>query len=102
MQTGHTNLLTRDDTFFGVCQGLGEDLGIHPNILRLSLTLLLFFNPMAAAATYVGAGVLVAFTRWLVPNPRIEAVETSVDAPAEQEACAQDESAEPDPIPLAA
>ncbi|HEX8641266.1 MAG TPA: PspC domain-containing protein [Allosphingosinicella sp.] len=73
MQDVHTNLIARDDTFFGVCQGLGEDLGIHPNLLRLALAVLLFWNPVAVLAGYAAAGLLVALTRWLVPNPRIAA-----------------------------
>jgi phage shock protein C len=50
------NLFTRSDTIFGVCEGLGEDLRIPANLLRLSLAFLLFLNPPAAVATYIGAG----------------------------------------------
>ena len=73
MQDVQTNLIARDDTFFGVCQGLGEDLGIHPNLIRLALAVLLFWNPVAVLAGYAAAGLLVALTRWLVPNPRLAA-----------------------------
>jgi phage shock protein PspC (stress-responsive transcriptional regulator) len=69
MQNAQSNLFTRPDTFFGVCEGLGEDLRIHPNLLRTALAGLLFLNPPAAVAAYVGAGALVLVTRWLVPNP---------------------------------
>jgi phage shock protein PspC (stress-responsive transcriptional regulator) len=66
-----TNLFTRPDTLLGVCEGLGEDLGTHPNLLRVSLAGLLFWNPAAAIVTYVGAGAIVALSRWIFPNPRI-------------------------------
>ena len=54
---------------FGVCEALGEDLGIPSNLLRVALALALFWNPVATAATYAGLGVLVFVLRWLVPDP---------------------------------
>ena len=59
----------RDDTFFGVCHALGEDLGFSPTLLRIPLALLLFVSPVAVLAGYVVAGVLIAMLRWFVPNP---------------------------------
>jgi hypothetical protein len=56
MQTAQPNLFTRPDTFFGVCQGLGEDLRFHPNILRLALAGLFFWSPYIAVAGLRGAG----------------------------------------------
>lgn len=92
------NLFTRSDTIFGVCQGLGEDLRIPANLLRLSLAFLLFLNPPAAIGTYIGAGLLVALSRWLYPVPAAAAAPA---APAEAEADATAE-AEAEPMPLAA
>lgn len=97
MQNVQSNLFTRDDTFFGVCEGLGEDFGFHPNILRLALTLLLFFNPMAAVVAYAGCGVIVLATRLLVPNPKMPQQPV-----VESEERRDEEEAELDPIPLAA
>ncbi|HEX8363740.1 MAG TPA: hypothetical protein VF603_00475 [Allosphingosinicella sp.] len=71
MQDG--NLFTRDDTFLGVCEALGEDFRISPLLLRLGMTGFLFFNPIAAIASYLGAGILVALSRWIAPNPRVAA-----------------------------
>ena len=63
-----TNLFTRDDTFFGVCHALGEDFGFHPNWLRLAFALALFWNPLAAVGAYAAVGLVIAATRWLVPE----------------------------------
>lgn len=94
MQTA--NLLTRDDTFFGICEGLGEDLRINANLLRVALAGLLFFNPLAAIGAYAGAGLLVLVSRLLVPNPRPAPV-AEVE-PAEAETAGESEEA----LPLAA
>ena len=105
MQNAQPNLFTRPDTFFGVCQGLGEDLGIHPNFLRLALAGLLFWNPPAAVAAYAGAGALVLLTRLLFPN-NVPAPE--VQAPVGTQAAAADEplqandQADAERVPLAA
>ena len=88
MQDTNSSVLTRDDTFFGVCEALGEDFGFHPNLLRLAFALTLFFSPLAAVAGYAAAGLVVAATRWLVPNPRIavpEAIESDEPATAAAE-----------------
>jgi phage shock protein PspC (stress-responsive transcriptional regulator) len=89
------NLFTRDDTFLGICEGLGEDLGINSNLLRVALALLLFINPIAAAVTYAVAGVAVLASRLLFPKPRVaQSAEAAPRlAPANEQA---------EPLPLAA
>jgi phage shock protein C len=94
------NLLTRDDTFLGVCEALGEDLRIPPTLLRLVFAGVLFWNPVVSIAVYLGLGAFIALTRWLVPNPRVEAeaefapaTECVAEAPAE---------AREEPLPIAA
>jgi hypothetical protein len=87
-----------------VCEGLGEDLGIPSNLLRISFALLLFMNPVVTIAAYLAAGLVVAFSRWMYPNPRpAEAADaTPTPAPAEVsklEELAANEQAE---LPLAA
>lgn len=97
MTTDRANLLTRDDTFFGVCQGLGEDLGIPPSLLRIALALGLFWNPLAMIALYAGAGLVVLVSRLIVPEPS-----AATQAAAGQPAAAPCEQPQPDAIPLAA
>lgn len=91
-----TNLFTRDDTFFGVCQGLGEDLGISGNWFRLAFALSLFVSPVGAVVAYALAGVFVFAIRSLVPTRATAAT------PAATPASAATVSAEPAPLPLAA
>ena len=73
MPTAQTSLFARDDTFFGVCQAIGDDFGFNPNWLRVTLPLLLFFNPVATLAGYAAAGVVVFVSRWFFPEPRVAA-----------------------------
>ena len=77
------SVFTRDDTFFGVCEALGEDLRIPPTLLRIGFALALFFNPIAAVGAYLGLGLFVAALRWFVPNP-------TVQLPAEVEEAGQE------------
>lgn len=69
-QQQQRNLITRDDTFLGVCEGLGEDLGIHGNVFRAGFAVALFFSPVATIAAYFGLGLLVLATRLMAPNPK--------------------------------
>jgi phage shock protein PspC (stress-responsive transcriptional regulator) len=96
MDTAQPNLFTRPDTFFGVCQGLGEDLRFHPNILRLALAGLFFWSPYIAVAVYAGLALVVGLLRWLIPNPGV----TTADAQKERAATEAQEVDEP--LPLAA
>jgi phage shock protein PspC (stress-responsive transcriptional regulator) len=81
MQDETTNLLQRDDTMLGVCQGLGEDFGFNPIWLRIAFGATLLINPIAVIGTYLGLGLLVATSRLIVPArrrtaPAVETVET--------------------------
>ena len=93
MTTAKPNLFTRDDTFFGICQGLGDDLGISPDILRIAMALGLFWSPLGVAAAYAGAGVLVLAPRRIFPAP-VAREPVAAPAPA-----AADEA---EPLPIAA
>lgn len=67
MQTNQTSLIARDDTFIGVCQAIGDDLGFNPLWLRLSLAAGLLWNPTAIVAIYAGLGVIVLASRLMFP-----------------------------------
>ena len=64
------NLFLRDDTFFGVCEALGEDLHIPSNLLRLAMAPLLIWNPVATFVGYVAVGLVIASIRFVFPNRR--------------------------------
>ena len=88
------NLFTRDDTLLGVCEGLGEEFGFHPNVLRIVLASMLLWDPLAAIGGYLTVGVVLMVSRWLIPARRPVVQETRGPA-------AGNDAAAP-PLPLAA
>ena len=99
MHSEQHNLFTRPDTFFGICEGLGEDLHIPADLLRVGLAGMLFWNPPLAIGAYLAAGVLVAATRFIFPNP---APTASIEVAVEHEQLEEVEAAEHGVLPLAA
>ena len=79
------NLFTRSDTFFGVCEAIGQDFRFHPNLLRLPLGILVLWNPAAIAAIYAALGAGVALSRWLYPNPSPAAPAAAAPEPSARE-----------------
>jgi len=77
MQVLRGNLFTRSDTMFGVCEGLGTDLGFHPNLLRITLAVMLLWNPVVTISIYLGLGVVVMVSRLLVRAPKARGVEAA-------------------------
>ena len=70
MQDTKGNLFTRNDTMFGVCEGLGQDFGFNPIWLRLAFAVLLIPFPIPVMAAYAAAGVVVLLSRVVFPIPR--------------------------------
>lgn len=98
MSSARPNLFTRDDTMFGVCQGLGEDFGFNPNYLRMALPLPLFLYPVETIAGYLALGLILMIVHWLIPNrPATEGKVEAVREEAETSIFAEEE-----PLPLAA
>lgn len=83
------SLFSRDDTFLGICEGIGQDFGFHPNLLRVTLACLCFFYPVPVLATYFGLGLMVFATRWMAPNV-VEHVEVDADSPVKAENVEED------------
>ena len=80
------SIIARDDTLLGVCFALGEDFGFNPVYLRVALAVIVLWSLPLALGAYAALGVLVAFSRWLAPNPasaEAEAVECA-DEPSEE------------------
>lgn len=70
MESAPQSLFARNDTMFGVCEALGEDFGFNPLFLRISLGVLLLWNPVLILSSYAAAGVAIALSRWLFPTAR--------------------------------
>ena len=92
------NLFFRDDTFFGVCQGLGEDTGVPPTLFRVGLAVMLFWNPLAAAGIYAALGLVVAIARFLFPVPRAAEAISAPAAAVEPEAVMAGFAADLEPV----
>ncbi|HYD14280.1 MAG TPA: PspC domain-containing protein [Allosphingosinicella sp.] len=75
MSERQPNLLTRDDTFFGVCQALGEDFGFPPNLLRIAFGIPVIFFPVPVLSLYFGLGAIVLLSRLIAPRPRRKAAQ---------------------------
>jgi len=70
MTSAQPNVFTREDTFFGVCQALGDDFGFNPIFLRFAFAAGLFWNPLMALGAYAALGLTVLASRLVSPNPR--------------------------------
>ncbi len=74
------SLFARHDTFFGVCEAIGQDFGFNPNWLRLAVGAGLLFAPVAALATYLGMGLVILASRLIFPSrTRAAAVPAAVE-----------------------
>lgn len=61
------NPFTRDDTFFGVCQAIGDDFGFNPNWLRICFGVPLIIAPVATIVAYFTLAIVVLGARLLAP-----------------------------------
>ena len=65
------------EKLLGICQAVGEALGIKPIFLRIALLVLLMFSPIAMIATYAALGGFVVGSWTLFPAPQAKAVDTA-------------------------
>ncbi|WP_129792475.1 PspC domain-containing protein [Sphingosinicella sp. CPCC 101087] len=98
MQNGRTWLIARDDTFLGVCEGLGEDFGINPTFFRVAFSVSLLWNPAAVVAAYLGLGAIVMVSRLIVPNPRPATAPEQAAKSGEAEPARDNDNAEALPV----
>lgn len=88
-ENGHsedgTPLPLRGDTFLGVCEAIGQDLGINPNWLRVAFSPFVLLSPAITLAAYLGLGAVVALSRWFYPRLPTPAAADSVDASGSEE-----------------
>ncbi len=67
MDSETTNLFRRRDTFFGICEAVGQDFGFNPLWLRLAFIAPLFFFPMQSFIAYFLLGGVVLASRLIFP-----------------------------------
>ncbi|WP_432767781.1 MAG: PspC domain-containing protein [Sphingopyxis sp.] len=82
MDSETTNLFRRRDTFFGICEAVGEDFGFNPLWLRLAFVAPIFFFPVQTFAAYFALGVVVLASRLAVPARRNAAAQAPAIEPA--------------------
>ena len=95
------NLFLRGDTMLGVCEGLGQDFGFHPNWLRAVFAASFYWSPMGVIGAYLALGVLVAASRLLFPARRTSPSPQLAELPS-QAATSPAASDEQDSLPMAA
>ena len=78
------SIIARDDTLLGVCFALGQDFGFNPLYLRVPLGAVVLWSLPAAVVAYLALGLVVAFSRWLAPDPQVGRAEESAEAPDEE------------------
>jgi phage shock protein PspC (stress-responsive transcriptional regulator) len=61
------NTFWRHDTFFGVCEAIGQDFGFNANWLRIAFAVALLFSPKIVLMVYFGLGAVVLASRLLFP-----------------------------------
>ena len=89
-----TNLFRRRDTFFGICEAVGQDFGFNPLWLRLAFIAPLFFFPVQSFAAYFALGAIVLLSRIVFPNKsREDAATRATNAPAAKEERTSDDYA---------
>jgi phage shock protein C len=57
----------RSDTFFGICEAMGQDLRISPTLFRVAIGVGVLFHPLATLGVYATAGIVVLATRLAIP-----------------------------------
>lgn len=99
MANENQNIFSRQDTFFGICEAVGQDFGFNPLYLRLAFVAPLFFFPVQTFAAYFGLGLIVLASRFFFPSQR--AADTA-DAPALTEAAPAAKAEKAEELALAA
>ena len=91
MENETTNLFRRHDTFFGICEAVGQDFGFNPLYIRLAINAPLFFFPVQTFAAYFALGGIVLASRLLFPN---KAAAQAAPVAAEPAAMIEDKTGE--------
>jgi phage shock protein C len=102
MQNDKQSLFSREDTLLGVCQGLADDFGFNPLFLRLTLAVLLLWNPPVVLGIYFGLGAIVVVARLLFPDKRQAESAPAVEAKSAEPRSSNENDRDGEPVALAA
>lgn len=80
MENETTNLFRRRDTFFGICEAVGQDFGFNPLWLRLAFVAPLFFFPVQTFIGYFALGLVVLASRLIFPAKKAATAQTAPSA----------------------
>ncbi len=80
MENETTNLFRRRDTFFGICEAVGQDFGFNPLWLRLAFVAPLFFFPLQTFIGYFALGLVVLASRLIFPAKSAAAAKSAPGA----------------------
>ena len=90
----------RDDTFFGVCEAIGQDFGFTPLWLRLALAVPMAVYPLVWLGIYAVLGTAVLASRMIAPETqRTEPLKATEPQPV---SVLQNSAEPPFELPLAA
>ena len=81
-QENQVALPLRSHTILGVCEGIGEDFGFNPVLLRIPFAASVLWSPTWAIGAYFALGAVVLLSRLLFPKARIS---LAVEQPGSQE-----------------
>jgi phage shock protein C len=87
MQQNQVALPMRAHTILGVCEGLGEDLGFNPVLLRVPFAASVLWSPTIAVAAYLALGIVVLVSRLVFPRSKpteVQSAAPSLNAANEQ------------------
>jgi phage shock protein C len=79
-QQNQVALPMRAHTILGVCEGLGEDFGFNPVLLRVPFAAAVLWSPMIAVAAYFALGAVVLVSRLLAPRSESPAAQSATPA----------------------
>ena len=68
MTNENSNLFSRQDTFFGICEAVGQDFGFNPLWLRLALGAAFVLQPVGVVVSYLALGLVVLVSRLAFPS----------------------------------
>lgn len=86
-QENYVALPLRSHTILGVCEGIGEDFGFNPVLLRIPFAASVLISPTMAIAAYLVLGLVVLASRMLFPKAKVhsEAGEMQLTEPANEQ-----------------